>query len=152
MRKLFYYAVSAAFITVPVFAGALTLQVDDVRSNSEAMARNAAVAAHITACHSPEKTVVTATAEGIENGKLRSIPVKVIALGRPGEFAVVRQWPAEGRWTVTMVATNPDYRNYATSVVVPIHDGVASRAEAKVFYHAASQQEIYSVVKTATLE
>jgi hypothetical protein len=116
MRKI----LMAAILAAPLFAGALTLQVDNTRSNPEAIAKNAVVVAHITACHSPEKTTVTATAEGVVNGRRQTIPVKVINLSRPGAFAVSRQWPPQGTWTVKMVATNPDYPNYATSLVVPV--------------------------------
>lgn len=153
MRSLLTMFFAAGFAAVPAFAGALTLQVDDPGTNREAMARNAVVAAHITACHSPEKTVVTATAEGIVKGKRQTIPLKVIRLSsEPGAFAVAREWPREGAWTVKMIATNPDYKDYATSIVVPISGTAANRASAKVFYHAASADEVDSVLKQATLE
>jgi len=116
MRKLLIAAILAA----PLFAGALTLQVDDPRSNPEAMAKNAVVVTHITACHSPEKTTVTATAEGLVNGQRQTIPLKVVSLSQPGAFAVSRQWPQQGTWTVKMTATNPDYPNYSNSVTVPL--------------------------------
>jgi hypothetical protein len=116
MRKLLIAAILAA----PLFAGGLTLQVDDPRSNREAIAKNAVIVAHITACHSPEKTTVTAVAEGMVDGQRQSIPLKVINLSEPGAFAISRQWPQQGTWTVKMTATNPDYPNYANSIVVPL--------------------------------
>jgi hypothetical protein len=152
MRRLLTLFLAAAFTTGSVFAGALTLQLDDPTTNREAMAKKAIVAAHISACHSPEKTVVTATAEGIVNGKRESIPLKVIPLSEPGAFAVAREWPREGAWTVKMVATNPEYKDYATSIVVPIGGNAANRATAKVFYHAATADEVDSILKQATLE
>lgn len=144
MRTFF----ALAFVAVPVFAGALTLQVDDIKTNPEARAQNAAVAVHTTACHSPEKTTVTAFAEGIANGQRQTIPLKVIHLSSPGAFAVAQQWPREGTWAVKMIATNPEYKDYATAIVVPIHN----KATAKVFYHAPSAEEIDSVLKQTTLE
>jgi hypothetical protein len=152
MRKLTTAALAAVFIAAPVFAGALTLQIDDAQATPEAVAKNAVVVAHITACHSPEKTKVTATAEGLANGRRQTIPLKVMNLSAPGTFAVAREWPRQGAWTVTMIATNPDYKNYATSVVVPVRNDTAVRADAKVFYHAPSADEITSVLKPATLE
>jgi hypothetical protein len=116
MRKLLIAAILAA----PLFAGALTLQMDDARSSPEAIAKNAVVVAHITACHSPEKTTVTAVAEGLVNGQRQTIPLKVVNLSQPGTFAIARQWPQQGTWTVKMTVTNPDYPNYANSLTVPL--------------------------------
>jgi hypothetical protein len=144
--------IAAACAALPLFAGALTLQVDDLNSSPEALAKNAVVLAHITACRSPEKTIVAATAEGIADGRRHSIPLKVVSLSVPGAFAVTRQWPRQGRWTITMIATNPDYKDYATSVVVPVQKGVATPEAAKVFYHAPSADEVNSVLKQSTLE
>jgi hypothetical protein len=141
-----------AFAALPVFAGALTLQLDDVKTDPEASAQNAAVVAHITACHSAEKTTVTAFAEGMANGKRQTISLKVIPLSQPGSFAVTHQWPHDGIWAVKMIATNPEYKNYSTAVVVPFHDDRTDRASAKVFYHAPSAEEVDSVLKQTALE
>jgi len=139
-----------ALATVPMFAGALTLQVDDVKSN------DGTLVAHITACHSPEKTTVTAFAEGVVNGKRQTIALKVVRLsehlsGR-GAFAVAHDWPREGAWVVKLIATNPEYKNYSTAIVVPIREDGAIRAAAKVFYHVPSTEEVDSVLKQTTLE
>jgi hypothetical protein len=148
MRNFRTLLLTAAFAALPIFAGGLTLQVDKPSSNREAMAKNAIVAAHITACHSPEKTLVTATAEGIVNGQRQTIPLKVIPLSQPGSFVIARQWPSNGEWAVKMIATNPDYKNYATSLVVPIKGNTANGASSKVFYRAASEDEVNSVLNT----
>jgi hypothetical protein len=152
MRNFLAAALGAALFSASAVAGALTLQVDDVRSNSEAMAKKAVVAAHITACRSPEKTSVSASAEGIVNGTRQTIPLRVIHLSEPGAFAVAHEWPREGVWTVKMIATNPDYKDYATAIVVPVRQDTASAQTAKVFYHAPSAEEINSVLKQVTLE
>jgi hypothetical protein len=138
MRKMLIALLTTGFVAAPLFAGALTLQVDDLNSNKEAVAKKAVVVAHMTACHSPEKTTVTATADGIVNGKLQTIPLKVMYLAEPGSFAVAQEWPREGMWTVRLVATNPDYKNYATTVTVPVHNGFVRTAEAKVFYYTSA--------------
>jgi hypothetical protein len=152
MRKVLIAVLATGFAAAPIFAGALTLQADDPTTNSEAVAKNAVVLAHTTACVSPEKTVITAAAEGIVDGKRVTLPLKVIRLSQPGAFAVAREWPGGGAWVVKMIATNPDYKNYSTSIVVPADSGAAGRARAKVFYHAPSEDEIDSVLKQATLE
>jgi hypothetical protein len=116
------------------------------------MAKNAIVVAHTTACHSPADTVITATAEGIVNGQRVSMPLHVIKLKEPGYFAVAKEWKGAGAWVVKMIATNPEYKNYATSIVVPADGGDASRARAKVFYHAPTAAEVDAVLNQGTAE
>jgi hypothetical protein len=151
-RKVITALLSAAFLAAPLFAGALTLVVSDPGASPDAQAKHAAVMVRTTACNSPEKTVVTAAAEGIVSGRRQTIPLKVIGLAAPGVFAVQQQWPRDGVWTVRFTATNPDYKNYATGVVVPVHDKVYSSVGAKVFYHAPTDEDVNSVLKQATLE
>jgi hypothetical protein len=110
-------------LAAPLFAGALVLQIGNPSANPEALARHAVLVARMSACRSPEKTTVTATAEGTVNGTRRTIPLKILPLSTAGTFAVTREWPAEGSWVVRMVATNPDYKNYAPTVLVPFDNG-----------------------------
>jgi hypothetical protein len=129
-------------LAVPLFAGALLLEVGNPSSNPEALSNHAVLVARITACHSPEKTTVSATAEGVVDGKRQSIPLKVISLSTAGTFAVTREWPEQGTWAIKMVATNPDYKDYATSVVVPVHKDEVQLSVAKYYFHAPSNAEV----------
>lgn len=43
---------------------------------------------------------VSGTAEGLVNGTRRSIILRFDVTGRPGVFAVRRQWPSDGTWLV----------------------------------------------------
>ncbi len=129
-------------LAVPIFAGALTLEVGNPASNPEALTSHAVLVARITACHSPEKTTVQATAEGVVNGLRKSIPLKVISLSTAGTFAITREWPEAGNWAVKMVATNPDYKDYATSVLVPVRNDAAQFSAAKHYFHAPTDAEV----------
>jgi hypothetical protein len=120
-----------SLLAAPLFAGALVLEIGNPSANPEAAAKHAVLVARMTACKSPEKTTVTARAEGLVNGTRQSIPLKVIPLSTAGTYAVTKEWPAEGTWTVRMIATNPDYKDYATSVVVPIENGALQWAGVK---------------------
>jgi hypothetical protein len=130
MKHLLVLSILAA----PLFAGALVLEIGNPGANPEALAKHAVLVARMTACKSPEKTTVTATAEGIVNGTRRSIPLKVVPLSTAGTYALMREWPATGTWTVKMIAVNPDYKDYAASVVVPIENGEMSWAGVKHFH------------------
>jgi hypothetical protein len=118
------------------------LELGNPAANPEAAAKQAVLVARITACHAPEKTALTATAEGVTNGGRESIPLKVIRLSKPDSFAVTRQWPESGEWVVKIVATNPQYKNYATSVLVPVGGNSFKWAGVKYFPHAPTNAEV----------
>ena len=131
-----------SILTIPLFAGALLLEVGNPTSNPEAMKNHAALVARITACHSPGETTVTATAEGVVNGMRKSIPLKVISLSTAGTFAVTREWPEQGIWAIKLVATNPEYRDYAASVLVPIRSDSVQLSAAKHYFHRPTDAEV----------
>jgi hypothetical protein len=131
-----------SILAVPLFAGALLLEVGNPASNPEAMKNHAVLVARITACHSPGETTVTATAEGVVNRMRKSIPLKVISLSTAGTFAVTREWPNEGTWAIKLVATNPEYRDYATSVLVPIRSDSVQLSAAKHYFRRPTDADV----------
>ena len=142
MLKVFTAAIAACLSAAPLFAGGLVLEVGNPKANPEASAKNAVIVARITACTSPEKTTVTATAESVSGGKRLSIPLKVTNLSTPGTFAVTHEWPTGGAWAVVLVATNPDYKDYATSVLVPVQNDTFNWATVKHVLHRATAEDI----------
>jgi hypothetical protein len=142
MRSLWNSLLALSILAAPLLAGALRLEVGNPATNQEALAQHAVLVAWTTACHSPEKTSLTATAEGVVNGIRKSIPLKVLSLSTPGTFAVTRDWPNEGTWAIKIVATNPEYKDYATSAVVPIQNNVAQTTAVRRFYHAPTESEL----------
>lgn len=133
-------------IALPVFAGALTLGIGNPVTNPEAQSKNAVLLARTTACHSPEKSKLTATAEGFVNGVHRSIPLKVIPLSTSGTFVVTREWPPTGKWAVRIVATNPEYKNYATGVLVPLDGNSVEWTSIKHYFHEPTDEELASLL------
>jgi hypothetical protein len=142
MRGVWKSMLALSILAAPLFAGALWLEVGNPATNQEALLQHAVLVAWTTACHSPEKTTVIATAEGVVNGMRKSIPLRVISLSVPGTFAVTREWPNGGIWAIKMVATNPEYKDYATSAVVPIRNSAAQLEAAKRYYHAPTETEL----------
>lgn len=142
MRKLRKLVLSMPLLTAPLWAGGMWIQVGNPDANAEAMAKQAVLVARITACHAPEKTALTATAEGqTENGR-QSIPLKVVRLSKPDSFAVSRQWPKSGQWVVKIVATNPEYKGRATSVLVPVESNSFHWAAVKYYPHEPAAAEV----------
>jgi len=129
-------------LTAPLFAGALTLEIVHPDSDMEAVAKHAAVVVRTTACNSPEKTVMTGTADGTVNGKRESIPLQLTPLSKAGEFAVGRAWPAKGTWVIRVTARNPDYRNYATGVLITVHDNEPDWRSVRRLYRAPTGSDV----------
>jgi hypothetical protein len=140
-----------SMLAAPLFAGSLALEIGNPSANPEAVAKHAVLVARMTACTSPEKTTVTASAEGIVDGVRKSIPLRIVRLSTAGTYAVVREWPAEGSWAVRMVATNPDYKDYAASVLVPLDNGALQWASVKHYYrHPPVETEVAAVLGGAS--
>lgn len=151
MRQILKAACAACISLGSLMAGALTLDIANPKTDAEAVSKNAAVVARMTACKSPEKTTVSATAESVAAGNRTSIPLKVIPLAVPGTFAVAHGWPKEGNWAIRVIATNPEYAGFTTSVLVPVINNVVNWAAVKHIYHAPTAAEVDSVLTAQNL-
>jgi len=59
----------------------------------------------------PVAMPVSGTAEGIVNGERKSVPLSFRTTSRTGAYALMRQWPNEGTWTLVLaVAQGKDDR------------------------------------------
>ena len=153
MRRFVITTITAVLLTATLYGGGFALRVDQVSASPEARAKHAVLLAHITSCAAPEKTTVTATAEGIVHGKRRTIPLKVVKLAEPGAFAVAREWPQDGDWVIKIVATHPQFGSYSTGIVAPVAGaGEVSPATAKIYSHAPTSDDVEGALRHATLE
>jgi hypothetical protein len=146
MKSVWRSAIALGVVALSLFAGAVVLQIGDPALNPEALKNHAVVVARVTACHSPEKTVLSATAEGNVNGARKSIPLKVISLSAAGTFAITEGLPQDGNWAVKVVATNPDWAGFATSAVIPVRNHSVQFAMAKHYFHAPTDAEVSSAL------
>lgn len=153
MRKLQTTLMILTVVSAPLWAGTMVLEIGNPAANAEATAKNAVLMARITACHAPEKTALTATAEGIANGRRQSIPLNIVRLSKPDTFAIAREWPESGEWVVKIVATNPEFKGYATGVLASVKDQSFDWAAVKHFFHAPTEAEVDAAlgVKSAAL-
>jgi hypothetical protein len=152
MRRFVITTISAVLLTATLYGGGFALSVDQVSASPEARAQHAVLLARITSCADPEKSTVTATAEGIVNGKRTTIPLKVVKLAEPGAFAVTRELPQEGDWVIRLVATHPAFGTYATGIVAPVSAGEVSPASAKIYRRAPTSKDVDAALKHGTLE
>ncbi|MFY9554950.1 MAG: hypothetical protein WAV47_09595, partial [Blastocatellia bacterium] len=65
-------------------------------------------------CHQPADAKLSATAEGLINGKRRSIPLELHGVGS-GVYAIKQEWPSEGAWVIALTG---DYNSMTSSVLV----------------------------------
>lgn len=146
-----------ALLTTRAFAGGFWMELGNPGANAEAKAKGAVLIARVTGCHDPAKATVTATAEGIVNGKRQSVTLKPVALSTPGMYAFTREWPAEGKWVVKLVGIDNDR---TTSAVARMDSNGFDRASAKYFPRLPTASEVEAVlagkagekaVKTAAL-
>ncbi len=146
MRIVLNSVVAGLLAGLPLLAGALMVEIGNPASNPEALSKHAALVARTTACHSPEKTSMTATAEGIIDGQRRSIPLKLIPLSSPGTFAVTHEWPSAGTWAVKIVARNPEYKDYATAALVRFAAGSGEWSSIKHYFHEPTDAEVAALL------
>lgn len=70
-------------------------------------------------CHTPADANVTATAEGVINGRRTSIPLELKA-DEKGVYAVTQQWQSEGTWMLSFTGT---YNGMTSTVFVDLAEG-----------------------------
>jgi hypothetical protein len=87
-----------------MMAGDLYVMLGNPGANPQARGQNAVLTLRLAGCGDPAKAEISAVAIGTLDGKRQSIPLKLTQLRDAGSYAVVRQWPAEGRWVLQFIA------------------------------------------------
>ena len=70
--------------------------------------KSAAFVFRTEGCAEPAKSQITGTAEGLVKGVRRSVALKVMAMSKPGVYAVYQSWSPEGDWVVNLKGTCAD--------------------------------------------
>jgi hypothetical protein len=90
-------------------------------------------------CAEPAKSQISGTAEGLVKGARRSVPLKVVAMTKPGVYAVYQSWADEGEWVVNLKGTCADA---SAGAIVPIGPKGFIRESSKFFTRPATNAEI----------
>lgn len=142
-------SLAAALATgASLLAGGFLLQVGNPSANPEAKAQHAVLVIRGYACMEPEKTSITATAEGTINGKHEKLPLKLIPLSGQNTYAVTRQWPEEGEWVVTLVGSNPKFQ-WQPADIVRVAGDTADFASIRQLNHPPTAMEVEAALHTA---
>jgi hypothetical protein len=107
LRKTFTKALlcslvlSIGLMFVPqALAGGFYVSVDRPEKG-DAELKDAVLVVRAYGCHKPEDANLTASAEGIVNGKRQSIPVQLIKTSK-GVYAIKQQWATSGAWVLNI--------------------------------------------------
>ncbi len=82
--------------------------------------KNAFLVVHAFHHGQPTDFPVTGTAEGLVGGERKSVSLEFQRTTRPGVFALTKQWPSDGVWTlVVAVRQGPEDAVYAVVDLAP---------------------------------
>jgi hypothetical protein len=118
-----------AALAPAAYSGGFWLEVELPKKGDTRM-KDAVLVFRADGCHGPGSGV-TGTAEGIVNGKRKSIPLKIKSLGNE-TFTVARQWPQRGRWALAITAVSRPNT----------HEGKTYRATSSVVVELTDSGEI----------
>lgn len=132
----------AAVAATLAFVGGFSLSVA-VPTGAEAGVKDALLVVRPIGCHEPANARISATAEGLVNGRRISKPLH-LKRQKEGVHIVSREWPAEGRW---VLAVSGAYRGMQSSIVVNLApDGsmpaLRERGVVKVLHRALTPADI----------
>ena len=96
----------------------------------DATTKDAFLVVHAFHHATPTGLPVSGTAEGLVQGRRRSVPLQFRTTSRPGVYALQRQWPSDGVWSLVIgVAQGPEDR---VSAIVDLAPGNADVARVDV--------------------
>ena len=127
-----------------VLAGGFFLQLGNPEASAEARKLGAVVTVKAAGCHDPATAKLTAMAIGVVNGQRRSVQLEVKGLSEPGMFAVLGQWPKEGKWVVELVATNGE--QFTNTLVAAGPNGL-DRLHAKESMHKFAAADVEALLQ-----
>jgi hypothetical protein len=142
--------VSLLALTIAVVmlaGGGFFLTLGNPTASSDPKAKGAVLLVRPDGCGGTANAEVTATAEGLVDGKSRSMNLKLVPLSAPGSYAIHRQWAEAGSWVVNVTAHGA---GRSASLVVPVEKDTFRRAGAKWFPREATPDEIKAVLTGET--
>jgi hypothetical protein len=129
------------------FAEGFTFTLGSPVASQDFQAKSAAFVFRTEGCADPAKSQIGGTAEGLVKGARRSVALKVMAMSKPGVYAVYHNWPVEGEWVVNLKGT---CANASAGAIVPIGPKGFIRESSKFFPRPATDAEVDISLKALT--
>jgi len=143
-----YLLAAIATLASVSFAGGFQLEIQAPTSNEGEM-KGAALLIRTYGCHQPWDAEVTATAEGVVNGKRQSIKIELTRTSQ-GVYAVKKQWPSQGAW---VIAITGQYNGITSSALVDMGPNGAvritkeNRVSSRIVQRKLTTEEVESALK-----
>ena len=141
---MFRFGIAACAAAALVLAEGFTFTVGSPVASQDYQAKGAAFVFRTQGCAEPVKPQISGTAEGLVKGERRSVALKVVALTKPGVYAVYQSWPTEGEWVVNLKGTCAEA---SAGAIVPIGPKGFIRESSKFFPRPATRAEIEASLK-----
>jgi hypothetical protein len=138
------FAIAACAAAALVLAEGFTFTVGSPVASQDYQSKGAAFVFRTQGCAEPVKPQISGTAEGLVKGERRSAALKVVAMTKPGVYAVYQNWPVEGEWVVNLKGTCADA---SAGAIVPIGPKGFIRESSKFFPRPATKAEIEASLK-----
>jgi hypothetical protein len=133
-----------AAVGVLALAEGFTFTIGSPVAAQDFQAKVAAFVFRTEGCAEPAKSQVGGTAEGLVKGTRRSVALRVMAMSKPGVYAVYHNWPIEGAWVVNLKGTCADE---SAGAIVPIGPKGFIRESSKFFPRPATHAEVDNSLK-----
>ena len=100
---------AAAAAPAAVLAGPPWISIEYPVNPFDRTARGAHLLVHAYYHGTPVAYPVSGTAEGIVNGERRTVTLRFETTSRTGVYALRKQWPSDGAWTLVLAVTQSDH-------------------------------------------
>jgi hypothetical protein len=125
--RLALVAVLAAAVPSAAFAGPPWISIELPANPWDRDTRGAFLVVHTFHHGTVIEAPLTGTAEGIVDGRRRSVTLSFEKTGRPGVYALRNQWGSSGRWVLLIsVAQSAHPNDIAQAVVTVSEDGAVT--------------------------
>ena len=121
------YLPTAAFDHAAASVGPPWISIEYPVNPYDAATRDAFLVVHAFHHGTPMASSVTGTAEGIVNGQRRTITLEFQSVARTGEYALRKQWPDQGTWTLVIGAGQGPEGRGVTAIVDLGSDGQVAK-------------------------
>ena len=138
------FGMAACAVAALALADGFTFTIGSPVASQDFQVKAAAFVFRTEGCAEPAKSQIGATAEGMVKGARRSVALKVMAMSKPGVYAVYQNWPAEGDWVVNLQG---HVRDASAGAIVPIGPKGFIRESSKFFPRPATDAEIETSLK-----
>jgi hypothetical protein len=132
-------------MTALALAQGFTFTIGSPVASQDFRSKTAAFVFRTENCVEPEKSQISATAEGLVKNERKSLPLKVAPMSKPGVYAVFQTWSGEGAWLVNLKGA---CRGVEAGALIPIGPKGFVRETSKFLARPATAAEIETSLKT----